>query len=438
MKILIAGAGVGGLYAAYLFGKRGHSVTVYERAESLEKMRYDWHDDVNPSVFKRLGLTVPKESFPKGDWTFVSPCGNKKSVIQKEENIDLSIERRPLNAYLYGLASEVADIVFGVEVISAITENDNVIGLKIDDGEVKDELCDLVIDSGGALSSVRSSLPARLGVETEVKPEETFVAYRAFYNAVPDAKVEFPNKVYMKHLGQQGISWCIFDNDVTSVNVLIGRVGEMTSDVLDEAFDDLRKDNPILGTEVKRGGIVATIPVRRPLSVFIANGYAAIGDAACMTVPLIGSGIATSLLAAKFLFDAVGESNTPDKITLWQYQLSCYREFGAQHWGVESLKNWLLDCTPADIDWIFGSGIISNEDLQTASVGGMIKLTPKQIIEKLKIGIKNLPLLLKLASAIFKSDSITKKAAKIPTEYDENKINRWAESLNRKFTGEMY
>lgn len=65
MKIIIAGAGIGGLAAAEQFGRMGFHVTVYEQAESLNAMRYDWHDDVKPDVFRELALEIPAEHFPK-------------------------------------------------------------------------------------------------------------------------------------------------------------------------------------------------------------------------------------------------------------------------------------------------------------------------------------------------------------------------------------
>ncbi len=440
MKILIAGAGIGGLYAAYLFGQRGHSVTVYEKSESLEAMRYDWHDDVNPSVFKRLGLEIPKESFKKADWTFVSPSGQALEIVQKEENIDYSIERRPLNAYLYSLAAEYADIEFGTEAVGAICDGAKVTGLKIvKDGEEQEVASDLVIDSCGVMSKVRISLPAETGVVKNVGKNSVFIAYRAFYDAVEGAEVTYTNKVYLKHLGEQGIAWCIQDNDPTKVNVLVGRIDKMSEPDLKKAMAHLREDNPILGKEVQRGGIIATIPVRRPLTCFVCDGYAAIGDAACMTIPMIGSGIGTALIAAKLLFEAAGGNDmVMSAKVLWKYQLACYKEFGAQHWGVEYMKNWLLKHDAKDIDWLLGSGFLTNDDMAGASVGGMMKMTAKQIFQKLKVGIKNLPLMTAAVSMVMTSQKIVKSAQKIPKEYDREAITNWTVKVNSNFTHTLY
>ena len=82
MKIIIAGAGMGGMIAAERLAKLGFDVTVYEQSPSLDEMRYDWHDDVNPSIFRRLGLEMPAGSFRKKSWTFISPHGAVVSSVR--------------------------------------------------------------------------------------------------------------------------------------------------------------------------------------------------------------------------------------------------------------------------------------------------------------------------------------------------------------------
>ena len=44
---------------------------------------------------------------------------------------------------------------------------------------------------------------------------------------------------------------------------------------VNETLEILRKDNPSLGTEIVRGGQFVQIPVRQPLGVLVADGYAA-------------------------------------------------------------------------------------------------------------------------------------------------------------------
>ncbi len=428
MKILVAGAGIGGLYAAYLLGKQGHSVTLYERAESLDVMRYDWHDDVNPFDMAELGLELPKESFPKKDWTFLSPGEELFSMDQREEYRDYSMERRPFNRYLYNLASQYAEIVFGRAVTGAYIEDNRIAGLTFSDGVEK---CDLVVDSCGVDSVVRKSLADTFMVDREAG-DSVFVVYRAFFDAVEGVIAEYSNKVYLKHRGNEGISWCIVDNDPTQINVLVGKVGSITEEYIEDTLEALRYSDPILGREVKRGGIICRIPVRRPLNVFIADGYAAVGDSACMTVPLIGSGIITSLQATKILSDVLAKDPSSDATNLWEYQKGVYEKFGAEHCGVDCMKNWLLSAKNEFIDLVFKKGVLSNEDLQRVSIGKMPVLTAKSILTKIKrIGLLRVYKLVPMALMLSRANRAVKVARKIPKEYDVAKIAKWANEMDR-------
>lgn len=93
-------------------------------------------------------------------------------------------------------------------------------------------------------------------------------------------------------------------DDETS-DVLVGRIGSLSDETYENAIADLKEDNPVIGDKVSGGDAIFEIPVRRPLSNLVANGYVLLGDSACMTIPIIGSGIGSGLKAAKMLADAV-------------------------------------------------------------------------------------------------------------------------------------
>ena len=157
---------MGGMVAAERLAKLGFAVTVYEKAASLDEMRYDWHDDVNPSVFRRLGIEMPQGSFKKKSWTFVSPHGAVVREFRQDENTaDWSVERRPLNRILYDRA-EAAGVkfVFGAKAERPIVEKGTVVGVVVDGEEKR---ADLVVDSAGVDSPVRKDLPAEFGVSQQ-------------------------------------------------------------------------------------------------------------------------------------------------------------------------------------------------------------------------------------------------------------------------------
>ncbi|MBO4538934.1 MAG: hypothetical protein J5781_01545 [Clostridia bacterium] len=352
---------------------------------------------------------------------------------QREDLIDWSIHRKKLNAVLFDLASKVK-VEWGTEVVCAICDEKSVKGLKINkEGTQTDVHGDLIVDACGVFSPARKSLPASFGIP-DVDRKSVFYVKRVFYKA--KAGVPFPtdtNKVYMKHIGQKGISWCIAcDNGV--VDVLIGRVGGMDENTFSEALDDLKKNNPILSDEQIGEGRVCTIPVRRPLSKFVANGYACIGDSACMTVPMIGSGIAASLLAASFLAEEINKTKSVSVETLWPYQVRVYGEFGAEHCAVETMKNWLLEQKDDDIHFFLTSGILRNEDLQRASVGKMLKLEFPDVLHKGWVGMRRPGLLLKTLGMLFAANKAKLAAKRIPKTYDEKKALAWQTKTDGNFS----
>ena len=432
MKILVAGAGIGGLYAAGLFARAGHEVVVFEKAERLEDMRYDWHDDVNPGVFKKLNVPVPEGSYPKRNWTFITPFEKgKMPLYQREDLIDISVQRKKLNEVLVSLAVGV-DIEWGVTVKKAIVKGKTVVGLEISSkGSESSVFGDLIIDVCGVFSPVRKSLPKDFSIP-DVGSDSVFFVRRFFFKAKEG--VPFPsdtNKVYMKHIGQKGISWCIACDDGT-VDVLIGRVGKLNEETVLASLADLREHNPILSDVQVGGGNLCAIPVRRPLSVFVADGYACLGDSACMTVPMIGSGIATSLLSADVLVKTVMEFGV-SLSALWRYQVKVNELFGAEHSAVETMKNWLLEQADDDIHFFLTSGILRNEDLQDASVGRMMKLVFPDVLHKGWVGMRRPVLLLKTLGMLSSANKAKRVSKRIPKTYSESKVAAWQSKIDGCF-----
>lgn len=440
MKIIVVGAGIGGIVAAEKLGKLGFSVTVYEKAASLDDMRYDWHDDVSPKVFRRLGIDIPVEHFKKRSWTFCSPFEHEvREFTQDETDPDLSIERRPLNKLLFERAVQHAEFIFGATVSAPVVEGGRVVGVVVDGKEIE---CDLVVDSAGVYSPVRRGLPKELNI-SEIAEDEIFTAYRAFYRRAegsPDPK--YTNKVYMKDRGEAGIAWTILDNDPTQVNVLVGRVGALDPETLKETLSYMREKNPILGDEIVRGGFNCIIPVRYPATRMVASGYVAIGDAAYMTIPLLGSGIASSMLAAEILAETVGANmsngvkgkNLFDLRRLWKYQVNVFREFGAVHAGVDVMKRWMLTQTDETVDWLFGSKILNNNDLQKVAGGGLVKIGVKDAIEKVNaVGLGKISVLLKMNNMLMRCNKAERIGKNIPRNFNENTVCGWERRLKRVY-----
>ena len=73
-KIIVAGAGHGGLAAAALLAKQGYDVTVIE-AKKRAEMGHDWHDVMSKSSLGDAGFSQPAEGTftPYTNTSYLSP-----------------------------------------------------------------------------------------------------------------------------------------------------------------------------------------------------------------------------------------------------------------------------------------------------------------------------------------------------------------------------
>lgn len=301
-KIVVIGAGQGGLVAAKHLKKFGHDVVVYE-AQSREKTAYPWRDDIRRAVFEEAGLTpIPlSDCIQKNKWKFVSP--DEKSTLRVPMTPpfeEIAIDRRYLLEYLLK-ECEGIEVKFDTPVESLIVENERVAGVRVDGAEVR---ADLVIDASGYNSKFRRQVPEKFGI-SEPKPDDKFCAFRGYYTADLTKKLpDPPCTLYIKHLGGAGISWCNLLPDGVA-DLLIGRIGSLPDEEIFTAKNSLLKNHDFnTGEPVFERR--ADISIRYPAGVFVADGYAIVGDSAFMTMPMMGSGIESSMKAGKMLAETIG------------------------------------------------------------------------------------------------------------------------------------
>jgi len=372
-KIIIAGAGHGGLVAAAYLSKEGFSVTVYEKKQE-DELGYDQYDSVHLDGFELAGLPVPEEyKVKRTGITFVIPGTDIPPLKQgvSDDTYNVEINRKALYRYLLAPAKEAGvEFKFGCEVIAPIILGSRVCGIKTSEGDV---YADLIIDACGIYSSLRSALPESFGIQNDIAGTDIMRTYRAFYER--NAEAGEPEYKYIVSLIPGdfcGIVWAITNE--TQVDILIA---SMTHDLTDEDIaqktEMLKSANPVMGDFI-RGSRVADIPVRQPLAMLVADGYAAIGDSAFMTIPLKGSGIGHSMRAGKILAETVIEDENGffTRETLWKYQTEFFDQMGFGSALIAVIKNELPYISQDDLEYLF-QNIITSELLE--SFGNEAKFT---------------------------------------------------------------
>ncbi len=182
------------------------------------------------------------------------------------------------------------------------------------------------------------------------------------------------------------------------------------------------------------------IPVRQPLGVLVADGYAAIGDAAFMTVPLIGSGIANSLKAARILADTV-IADTDGEFTantLYPYQKKFFSALGGGLAPIACIKLMLTKLTAQEVDYLFSAGVLNEADItmgaDTTSIfamtGGIDLLSVKAKAAGL---IKDKELLKKIGWMGGRIASAVSVCAAMPAVYNKKALAAWAKAYRKCF-----
>lgn len=438
-KIIIAGGGHGGITCGAILAKNGYDITVYERNKA-DKMGHDWTDIFDPKAFKAVGMEMPpKEMYHfKNNMTFFGPSMTSRLVQDVPENeLEIQMERRDIYKCIIDYAVECGvKFEYGVTVEGPVMLGNRVVGIKTDKGV---EYADLVIDACGINSPVRMNLPEYLGIQKEAQKYERFYVYRAFFEKDMSVEVTDKYRVLMFHKGKLGISWVADDGEYT--DALIGRFSELDMEEVEKTLADMRAEFPDLGEKKLRGGQFVQIPVRQPLGVLVADGYAAIGDSAFMTVPIIGSGIANSMKASAILADAImsDETDSYSADTLWKYQKDFYSKLGNGLAPLASIKLLLTRLKPEELDYIFATGILNADDMtisaDSTSLFAMVKdmADPEPLMAKIKGLAGNTTILKKVLRMIKDIAAVTAVTTAMPQKYDLKAVNKWVKAYNACF-----
>lgn len=429
-KIIVAGAGHGGLAAAALLAERGFNVEVYEK-EKREDLGYDWHDTIANDTFDIIGVSYKKEDIEiRKDTTFYSPSlKTPVSFDVAPENVEWEIDRKVLYGYLLKNAGEKGVKLFFSKNISApYIENGEVAGI-VADGEVIKG--DMVIDSAGLRSPVISNLPESYGIKPDYGKNDIFRTYRAYYNLVEGEKIINGKRfnIYMKPCGLKGIAW--FKITEGTADIIIGSVDNLYPETVERILKFLRTVQPAIGYDLIRGGGHNEIPLKSAFSLMVGNRYAAIGDAVSMPIPLNGSGITNSIRAGVILAETIEKAKDFKIENLWYYQTGYFKTVGAAMLSIAVLKNMLLDFKDTTLDFFFDKEILTGKEMGAGANGQEVVIGPAETLDKLKKGYKKLGSLIALKAAVKKSKAAKLHALAIPERYEQKAVSDWRKKLDK-------
>lgn len=421
--ILVAGAGHGGLCAAIHLARQGFDVTVVEK-QKRDALGYDWHDAIRRNSFPHADLPDPPQALllPGKQMCYRSP-GKRTCIVSpnKPGDNNVFINRRGLVAHLLHTAEQSGvRLLFEKEVLGAAIENSCVTGLRIAmRGGEQFFPADLVIDAAGMHSPVRLSLPKEAGIPGRIAQKDTFYAWRGYCAVREKLENDPPYSVCFYHCGMPGMDWVISCG--TYADILIGAFRPMQQADIESRLADFRREYPQILDTLIAGGQYETIPLGYFLPVCVWNGYAAIGNSACMTEPLSGSGLDLSLRIGKLLAQTVAGCADFSAFSLWPYNRQVIHAFAERYYTDLLIRRFLTSLTAEEIDFLFDKKILTEKEL-----GGHKGYTLLQVLQKGNF-LRRPRLFAPLTQTLQKASRLPQVRQSLPQSYDARAVEVWKE-----------
>lgn len=379
---IVVGMNVAGATISKELASLGLDVLVVERLSQKRIGRKTCGDGLEKHEFKRLGIPIPEGDFvireiTKGE--LVAPDLKSSITAQAEGR---GINRYQFNQHLVSLAlKEGVTLLDETVAISPIFDGQGAsrkvsgVTARNNQGDIKRINGEIVIDCSGVFARIRNQLPASWWVSEKVDNGDTAVCYRETRKFGFELDGLFVRAYFSKEVAPGAFYW-IGCRDLRTVNIGIGILRTPGyPNPKKQFYEKLLPRHPYLKKGKitwKSGGVV---PARRPLDCMVANGFLALGDAACQVNPISGGGIGPSMFAGKLGATVIREaleSKDTSIVSLWGYNKKYNDRYGFVQAGGQIFREFLSSLSDEDMNKILGVQILSDEDILYALEHGKL------------------------------------------------------------------
>ena len=384
--VVIVGAASAGSFLARKLAEAGRSVLVLEQLpkENLGRRLDIFH--IAKADFARYSLPSPEKS---DDLAFEFSSARTFSAFdrypktQNTEVVGLHMHR--YIARLNRWAREAgAEFRYGARFVDFLYHNGKITGAVYEQqGELRQVRASLVADCSGIASFARRKLADGYGVENfTIADDEMFYVTLRYVNY-------YEPKDYLT--GSRGWTyykaWEAPEGCVDCAILGIGANGSFEEgERVFELFREKVKLPRYIVLRVERG----TTPYRRPPYSFVADGFLACGDAACLTKPSSGEGVTAAMaqlvIAAEQIDRLLNEGGYLTRARLWpinkRYQIAQGKAFAAQ---LATLIG-AMSATAEENDFFFKHDVIfSNETFASLARGEALQLSKKETLRYARV-----------------------------------------------------
>ena len=421
-EVLVAGGGVGGTLLARDLARAGHEVLLLEKRPRAG-VGHDWFDTVDAGVFDEVGLARPRlpERAPGGFEFQVLGLDGRAHVASVMPPTALNVDRKLLARRLLDEA-EAAGVTIRdrTAVRDVLVEDGRVVGLRTRSagGAIRARL---VVDATGVDGVLRAAMPGGQGFRRHLRAGEMFRTYREL------RRDRAPGRRSIVVIGVEGGAQWLSRQPDGLVDLFAGAPDEPGRGDPRALLAVLIRREGGVGEEIVRGGQGARIPIRRSFDSFVAPGFLLVGDSACMANPLNGSGIASTLRAARLAAEVAHRAlrgGEVDVAGLWPYNAAYQRSQGAAFAKLQMLQKLLLGEDVAAVDALLRRRLLPADSLWHMDR----QFTPARVL-RLVPGALTLPhhagFLLRLGGVVGLMLALEHNYRAYPERYDPQRFAAW-------------
>lgn len=304
--IIIAGASTTGSWFAGKMAEQGFKVLLIEKSsrEGISRSYDVFH--MAKREMEYFGYPLPKEG--DKDYAFEFTGGAAFSAFgnypKKTYTETVGMHKHDYILRLNDNAvSAGAELLYEAKFSDFIYDDEEkIIGASYKkDGKTESAYAKIVCDCTGIPSAARTALPEGYGVENfKITPRDMFyvIIYYVRYNKAH-------KKINSTDSFLQYKCWSAPSADENGGVLGVG--ANLSFEYAEEMFKVFSKNVPLPPYEIIKIEKGAT-PYRRPPYSFVADGFIAMGDSACLTKPNNGEGCISSLYQAEIAVDVISKA----------------------------------------------------------------------------------------------------------------------------------
>ena len=377
--VLVIGGCTAGLYFAGLMAKQGYKVLVCDKsAEEQCGAQYDIIH-IERAHFKRFGLHEPQPGDPEYVANFTrSILRSALNNWPKNKHTDVLVLRRQqaIKRLAKWAKEQGAEILYDTAFEKPLFNAEGrLTGAKLrrnntDKGtEELSVLARLCADASGIPAVLRTSLPAAYGVENfATGPRDQFYVVLHYVNLKNPEK----DKVEINTTWTHYKTWLA--PQLKAGGAIMGIGANLSFEYAERCFTRfaglgfLPEYTP---DHIEQG----STPYRRPPYSFAADGFVALGSAACISNPWSGEGVPYGWLLCSIAAEEFGKAMQngayPLKEKVWAVNVRYIREQGAEFAKNLAMLSGAVSCTAKENDYEYKHSIIYEDDDEKKQ-GGLI------------------------------------------------------------------